>query len=168
MVLLLSLFVGLTASHAQLPSTDPDWKESDAPPPPVLDAATLSRLVPFEVSIDSDLRWGIDPASIQINNDGLVRYVVIARSTSGVINAFYETIDCNKAEFKIHARHSGKGEWSLVTRPDWRSMFDKTSPSKHVLMLAKQGACMGKATAKNATLMMQAIKNTGPAVVYER
>ena len=167
-VLLLSLFAGLTASHAQLTSTDPDWKEADVPPAPVYDAATLTRLVPFEVSIDSDLRWGIDPSSIHISNDGLVRYVVVARSQSGVINAFYETINCNKAEFKIHARHSGKGAWAIVERPDWRSMYDKAASSKHALVLAKQGACMGNATAQNATIMMHAIKNTGPAAVYDR
>ncbi len=165
-VVLLSFFAGLTASHAQLPSSDPDWKEADAPPAPVLDAATLTRLVPFEVSIESDLRWGIDPTSIQISNDGLVRYVVVARSQSGVINAFYETINCNKAEFKIHARNSGKGGWALVERPDWRSLYDK-APSKHALMLAKQGACVGNSTAQNATLMMHAIKNTGPSM-YDR
>ncbi|MEO6293328.1 MAG: CNP1-like family protein [Burkholderiaceae bacterium] len=157
----MSFFAGLTASHAQLSSADPDWKEADVPPAPTFDAATLTRLVPFEVSIDSDLRWGIDPTSIQINNDGLVRYVVVARSQSGVINAFYESINCNKAEFKIHARHSGKGGWAIVERPDWRSMYDKAPPSKHALMLAKQGACMGNATAQNATLMMHSIKNTG-------
>lgn len=167
-VLLLSLFASLPASHAQLTSTDPDWKETDAPTAPVLDAATLTRLVPFEVSIDSDLRWGIDPSSIHISNDGLVRYVVVARSQSGVINAFYETINCNKAEYKIHARHSGKGGWAIVERQNWRSLHDKTPPSKHALMLAKQGACTGNATAQNATLMMHAIKNTGPAALFDR
>ena len=165
-VLVLSLFAGLSASHAQLPSTDPDWQEADAPPAPVFDIATLTRLVPFEVSIDSDLRWGIDPTSIQINNDGLVRYVVVARSQSGVINAFYESINCNKAEFKIHARHNGKNGWAIVERPDWRSLYDK-APSKHALMLAKQGACTGTSAAQSATLMMHAIKNTGPAA-YDR
>lgn len=165
-ILLLLLFSGASASHAQLASTDPDWKEADAPPAPLFEAATLKRLVPFEVTIDSDLRWGIDPTSIQISNDGLVRYVVVARSQSGVINAFYETINCNKAEFKIHARHSGTGGWSLVERPEWRSMYDK-APSKHALMLAKQGACVGTATAQNATLMMHSLKNTGPSV-YDR
>lgn len=161
-LVLLSFFAGLTASHAQLPSTDPDWKEADAPPAPALDAATLTRLVPFEVNINSDLRWGIDPTSIQISNDGLVRYVVVARSQSGVINAFYETINCNKAEFNIHARHSGKGGWALVERPDWRSLNDNAL-SKHALMLAKQGACVGNSAAQNAALMMHAIKNTGPS-----
>jgi hypothetical protein len=165
-VLLLSLFAGPIAGHAQLLSMDPDWKEADAPPAPTFDAATLARLVPFEVSIESELRWGIDPTSIQISNDGLVRYVVVARSQSGVINAFYETINCNKAEFKIYARHSGKGEWAVVERPDWRSLYDK-APSKHALMLAKQGACVGNSTAQNATLMMHALKNTGPSV-YDR
>ena len=162
-VLVLSLFAGSTASQAQLVSTDPDWKEADAPPAPIFDAATLTRLVPFDVSIDSDLRWGIDPTSVHIGNDGLVRYVVVARSRSGVINALYETINCNKGEFKIHARHNGKGGWVVVEQPDWRSIYDK-APSKHALMLAKQGACTGNATPQNITLMMQAIKNTLPTV----
>lgn len=159
-LLALSLSVSMGSSHAQLVSTDPDWQEiAVVPAPPALNGANLKQLVPFEVSAYSDLRWSVVPASIQISGDGLVRYVVVAQSASGLINALYETINCNKAEFKTHARYNANGGWVSVGDPQWRSMYDNL-PSKHALMLAKQGACVGNAPAQNATDMVQALKKT--------
>ncbi len=160
----LSLTVGMTASHAQLVSTDPDWKETEVPAPPALNATDLKRLIPFEVSANSELRWSVDPASIKITDDGLVRYVVVARSPTGLINALYETINCNKAEFKTYARYNANGGWATVENPQWRSMYDKL-PSRHALMLAKQGACVGNAPAQSATEMVQALKKTGTSAI---
>lgn len=160
LLLTLSLTVGMTASHAQLVSTDPDWKETEVPAPPALNATDLKRLIPFEVSANSELRWSVDPASIKITDDGLVRYVVVARSPTGLINALYETINCNKAEFNTYARYNANGGWSTVENPQWRSMYDKL-PSRHALMLAKQGACVGNSSAQSATEMVQALKKTG-------
>lgn len=160
LLLVLSLSAGMAPCYAQLVSTDPDWQETEVPAPPILNVADLTRLVPFEVSANSELRWAVDPVSIKITSDGLVRYVVVARSPSGLINALYETINCNKAEFKTYARYNANGGWATVENPQWRSMYDKL-PSKHALMLAKQGACVGKSAAQSATEMVQALKKTG-------
>lgn len=160
LLLALSLCTGMTVSHAQMVSTDPDWKEAEVPAPPALNVTDLKRLVPFEVSAHSELRWAVDPAAITITDDGLVRYVVVARSTSGLINALYEAINCNKAEFKTYARYNAHGGWVTVEAPQWRSLYDKL-PSRHALMLAKQGACVGHATAQSATEMVQTLKKFG-------
>lgn len=166
LLLVLSLSAGMTASHAQLVSTDPDWKETDVPAPPVFDASALTRLVPFEVSPNSTLRWAVDPASVNITPDGLVRYVVVARSPSGVVNALYETINCGRAEFKTYARYNANSGWATVENPEWHSMYDKL-PSKHALMLAKQGACVGNAAAQSADDIVRALKKTNSSS-YDR
>jgi hypothetical protein len=75
---------------AQLLATDPDWKESEAPAPPALN---LKSLLPFEVSMVSNLTWALDPTAVTVVGDGLVRYVAVARSQSGVFNALYEVIN---------------------------------------------------------------------------
>lgn len=158
---LLSLaFAGMTAANAQMVTTDPDWKETEVPAPPAVNAADMTRLVPFEVSGNSELRWAVDPTSIAISSDGLVRYVVVARSTSGVINAMYESINCGKAEFKLYARYNTNGGWKSMEDPQWRSLHEKL-PSKHTLMLARQGACTGTSAAQSAAVMVQAIKKSG-------
>jgi CNP1-like family len=150
-----------TPSFAQLLATDPDWKESEAPPPPALN---LKSLVPFEVSTVSNLTWALDPTGITIVGDGLVRYVVVARSTSGVFNALYEVINCSKAELKTYARMVGKEadaetkKWVAVQDPQWKSMYDV--PSKHALALAKQGVCTGNTAAQTVSEIVTSLKKT--------
>jgi hypothetical protein len=159
-VLLLITAVCLPPAHAQLTMSDPDWKELDAPSPPKVDHSTLVRLIPFEVSVNSELRWGVDPVSIKITDDGLVRYVVVASSASGVTNAMYEAINCNKAEFKTYARAVSGQAWTAVGNPEWRSLFGKL-PSRHALMLARQGACSGNSAVQNPAEMVKTLKK-GP------
>ena len=60
----------------------PEWKESEVPPPPAFD---VGKLVTFEVSPNASLVYGVDPASISMSkSDGVVRYVMVATSASGV------------------------------------------------------------------------------------
>jgi hypothetical protein len=160
----LTLFVGfgLTAScFAQLLATDPDWKESDAPPPPALN---LKGLVSFEVSTISNLIWALDPTAVTIVGDGLVRYVVVARSPSGVFNALYEVINCSNGQLKTYARIVGKESeaagkaWVAVQDPQWKSMYDV--PSKHALVLAKQGVCTGNTAAQTVSEIVTSLKKT--------
>jgi len=104
------LAAGLAAASlgaaAQLTPPDPDWKELEAPPPPTFE---VSRLVPFDVSINSALQFGVDAGTINIGRDGVVRYVIVARSTSGTINAMYEGLRCSTGEMRTYARYNASG-----------------------------------------------------------
>ncbi|UUZ72838.1 CNP1-like family protein [Polaromonas sp. P1(28)-8] len=106
----IAIALGITcAAWAQSATDDPDWKESDAPPPPAFDAG---KLVTFDVSPNSSLVFGVDPATIRISNsDGLVRYVMVATSASGARNVMYEGIRCATGEYKTYARYSAR--WPL-------------------------------------------------------
>jgi hypothetical protein len=154
-------FALVTSSFAQLLATDPDWKESDAPPPPVL---SFKNLIPFEVSVASNLSWAIDPKAVTVVGDGLVRYVAVARSPSGVFNALYEVINCSNGELKTYARMVGKESevsgkaWVAVPEPQWKSMVDV--PSKHAQALAKQGVCNGKTAAQTVNEIVTSLKRT--------
>ena len=159
------LAIGLSfasSGFTQLLATDPDWKESDAPPPPA--ALNLKGLVPFEVSTVSNLAWALDPTGVTIVGDGLVRYVVVARSSSGVFNALYEVINCSKGEMKTYARIVSKEsdtetkKWVAVQDPQWKSMYD--IPSKHALVLAKQGVCTGNTAAQTVSEIVTSLKKT--------
>ena len=79
-LVLAALLLGANASWAQTPAyltpDDPDWKETEVPPPPAFD---VKKLVVFDVSSNSELVYGVDPATIQISEkDSLVRYVMVA------------------------------------------------------------------------------------------
>lgn len=151
------LLLGLSNSvWSQFAVDEPEWKESDVPPPPALDA---SKLVGLEVSPNSSLAYGVDPASISITqSDGVVRYVMVATSASGARNVMYEGIRCSTGEFKTYARYSADGKWNLVSDPQWRSMFGNM-PSKHPLRLAKAGACDNAAPATSVKEIVSRLKN---------
>ncbi|MEO8014901.1 CNP1-like family protein [Polaromonas sp.] len=151
------LLLGLTTpAWSQFDVDEPDWKESDLPPPPAFD---VGKLVALEVSPNSSLVYGVDPASISITrSDGVVRYVMVATSASGVRNVMYEGIRCATGEFKTYARYSSDGKWTSVSNPEWRPMFGNM-PSKHPLRLAKAGACDNAAPATSVKEMVSRLKN---------
>jgi CNP1-like family len=127
--------------NAQFLADDPDWKEAEVPAPPAFD---LKRLVPLSMPVQSQLKWGVDPATVKISPDGVVRYVVVAQSSSGVVNAMYEGIRCNKAEFRRYARFNADSGWVKSSDSDWTSLRS-SSGSRHPQVLAKEGLCDGAA-----------------------
>ncbi|WP_411884042.1 CNP1-like family protein [Polaromonas sp. YR568] len=133
-----------------------DWKESPVPPPPAFD---VKKLIPLEVSPNSSLAYGIDPASISItDSDSLVRYVIVASSASGARNVMYEGIRCSTGEFKTYGRYSPDGKWNMVANPEWQSMFGPV-PSKHALRFARAGACDSAASAPSVHVLVSRLKN---------
>lgn len=154
------LLLGMqSAAWAQLAPDDPDWKESDAPPPPAFD---MSRLVSFDGAVNSSLVYGVDPASIRIStSDGLIRYVLVASNpsnASGAKNVMYEAIRCSTGEFKTYARYSPDGRWSAVADATWRSMFSPL-PSRHAFYFARAGACDNASTPSSVNALVMRLKN---------
>jgi hypothetical protein len=156
------LLLGLSTSvWSQFAADEPEWKEADVPPPPAFDAG---KLIGLDVSPNSSLVYGVDPGSISISqSDGVVRYVMVATSASGARNVMYEGIRCSTGEFKTYARYSADGKWSMVSDPQWRSMFGNM-PSKHPLRLAKAGACDNAAPASSVKEMVSRLKNPNSRV----
>lgn len=141
-VLALLLFSGVT--QAQISAQDPDWAESQVPPPPVI---RTDRLIELEMPRYLTARFGIDPDSIRLTPDGVVRYVVVAKAPAGPIQASYEGIRCLTGEFKVYARSLSDGQWQAVSNPAWRAL-NSNQPSPHALAMARQGACDGRSAAE--------------------
>ncbi|MES2425143.1 MAG: CNP1-like family protein [Pseudomonadota bacterium] len=153
--LLAALLLGATNVGAQWLADPSDWKEAEAPPPPAFE---LKRLVRFEGPAYSSLQFAVDPATMAIGKDGVVRYVVVITSSSGTVNAMYEGIRCVTGEFKTYARHNPDSGWNKVQNAEWKSVF-ATSPSQHTLRLAKQGVCTNAAPASSVDAMVRELKN---------
>ncbi|WP_249661001.1 CNP1-like family protein [Variovorax sp. PCZ-1] len=149
----LSLASGMVC--AQFIADDPDWKESEVPPPPAFD---LKRLVRVEMPVQSLLKWGVDPDTVKITKDGIIRYVVVAQSSSGTVNAMYEGIRCNKAEFRRYARHNPGSGWVKSTDQDWTSLR-QTGASRHPETLARSGLCDGSATPTSVAEAMKRLNS---------
>ena len=140
---------------AQLSTPDPDWKELETPAPPAFE---LSRLVPFDVSINSTLKFGVDPATITIGQDGVVRYVIVARSGSGTVNAMYEGLRCSTGEMRTYARYNASGGWARTTDSEWRSVFANAA-TRHTLMFAKQGGCTDNAPPRSVNDIVRSLRS---------
>ncbi len=105
------------------------------------------------------MRVGIDPDTISIGTDGVVRYVVVARATSsGLVNAFYEGLRCDTAEVITYARTVGDAPWTAVAQPAWASLA-ANRPSRHALQFARQAACEGFTRRLTVREMVQALKS---------
>jgi hypothetical protein len=134
--------------------TDVDWKESPVPPAPAFDVA---KLVEIAMPRYMTLRFGVDPATIVVTGDGVVRYVVVARNPGGgAINAFYEGVRCATEQMKGYARSGGNG-WEMVDDPQWRSF--RTMNSSYTKSLAQQALCQGGAPRHSVGAMVDRLKN---------
>lgn len=142
---LVLMFAALNAA-GQLVDVDPDWKEVDLPAPP---AFKTDRLITIDMPRHVSLRLGVDPETLRVTSDGIVRYVMVATSSSANINATYEGIRCLTGEVKTYARYSATGQWNPIVNPQWKPL-NGNQPSLHALALARQGACEGRAAASQS------------------
>ena len=153
--LLVACMLGLSMSAwAQRDVDLMDWKEIEVPPPPAFD---VGKLLTFEVSSGSSLVYGVDPATLNIGKDGIVRYVMVASNATGARNVWYEGIRCATGEFKTYARHTTTDGWRKIDNADWRSVFGNL-PSKHAVEFARAGACDNTAPASSVYDIVRQLK----------
>jgi len=136
---LCALVLAWTCAGAQvIPSNE--FEEADTPAPPPL---KLQGLVPIDMGAGTDLRWGVDPASIRIGPDRVVRYVVVGQGQGGAVNGYYEGLRCDTAQVRVYARHARDGDW-VPAKAEWMPLQDNPA-ARHSLVLARNGACLGQA-----------------------
>jgi hypothetical protein len=136
-------------AQAQLVDPDPDAKESEAPPPPQW---RTGGLIPLEMA-RSGLRYGVDPASVSVSADGVVRYVVVATGSGGAVNGLYEGIRCRTGEVKTYARYLPGAGWTPASDAAWRALQEPQY--RHSLAIARSGACLGEAPNRSASQIVQ-------------
>jgi hypothetical protein len=135
-----ALLVGATFSawgQAGNGLDNPDWTEEKEPPPP---AFSKERALPLDMPKFVSVRVGIDPATVSVGKDGVVRYVAVMSNASGNVNAVYEGIRCASDQVKTYARSGTSGQWSLVSAPLWQEV-NGNQPSKHAFVFARLAAC---------------------------
>lgn len=147
-----------TAAFAQFFSPDPEWRESKVPPPPAFD---VKRLLFVESPVASSLKFGIDPDTLVITPDGVVRYVMAALGPTGAQNVFYEGIRCNTGEYRVYARHNPESGWSTVADSEWRSIKGSAA-TRHALSFALSAVCTGAAPTSPVSAIVHALR-TGVA-----
>jgi hypothetical protein len=141
------------AAQAQLLYDASDWKEDPVPAAP---SFSQDKLIPIDMPTYSSLKFGVDPATIQVGPDGVVRYVVVATSREGGgFNAFYEGIHCAAEQYKTYARFNN-GAWVAEKEPEWKGLRDRATAYTKVLW--SQGMCRDHAAQATAAETIRLLK----------
>lgn len=120
------------AAHAQLfrdpEETEKSWIEAEIKLPPFPRPATL---IEFEAGAASSNRFYIDPESISVGSDGVVRYTLVVKGQGGGENISYEGIRCETREQKYYAFGRRDGAWSSARSGEWRRIEYKDINRQH-------------------------------------
>jgi hypothetical protein len=92
------------------------WHEIQARLPPF---PKMDRLLPFQVSPATRNRYFIDPASVSVGEDGVVRYTVVIQAAGGAENVSFEGMRCKTGEGKLYAFGHTDGQWSRNRYARW-------------------------------------------------
>ena len=87
-----------------------EWKEVEVPFPAYPSSADL---IPLDVRSSTRTQFFIDPRSLSLADDGVVRYVLVVRGAGGAESVSFEGIRCATAERKLYALGRG-GEWGAL------------------------------------------------------
>lgn len=127
----------LVAGCSTRPAEQSDWERDNRTPAPAEAPVELpsypvaARLIEFDQSQARDFHYLIDPQTLSVDKEGVVRYVLVARSSSGVENVTYEGLRCDTAEHRFYAFGRPDGTWSR-SRSGWRSL-QQGQPLQRVL-----------------------------------
>lgn len=159
-----ALAVLTTTAWSAYVEPDIDWREDAVGTPPDFDS---TRLIPVDAPRGSSLSFGIDPQTIAVGADGVVRYVVVASSRQGADTALFEGIRCGNGEFRTYARRNkGEADWSLVdSNTPWKPLAS-TGLAAHVLAIASAGICVGRAPNTPVDQMVRDLRTAAAEVRY--
>ena len=109
------------------------WVELEARLPPF---PKTENLIPFEVSAASSNRFYIDPQSIAVGSDGVVRYTLVIKGSGGGENISYEGIRCETQQQKYFAFGRRDGTWSNAHSSGWRRIEYQDINRQHSVLFA--------------------------------
>jgi hypothetical protein len=103
-----------------------EWKENTLESLPALPGPN-AQLYGFDVSNNTPLKFAVDPASLTVGSDGVVRYTIVITSPNGARNINYEGIRCDTYEWRLYASlnadHNG---WDQTVANDWSRIENGT------------------------------------------
>ena len=157
-VLLLSSLAGASMAQNRLDElfddTSKSWTEIAVQLPPMPEPANL---LPFDVSNLTTQKFAVDAKSLSVGSDGVVRYSLVATSSSGAKNISHEGIRCAANERKIYALGHADGSWSRARRDQWEPIINN-AVNRQQAALAQDYFCMGPAIAGSAADMLRRLR----------
>jgi len=157
----LALVFCTIAAHAQsgfdeeFDDSDKPWEELAIQLPP---APKQANLLAFDVSPTATQAFAIDPGSLTVGTDGVIRYTLVSTSRSGAKNISYEGIRCQTYEYKRYAFGQADGTWARSRRNKWDAIHGHGGNHPQAA-LAKDFLCLEQTIAGKADDMIGRIRN---------
>jgi hypothetical protein len=109
----------------------PQWQEEDTTLPEFPKDENLRE---FYVGALTRHRFFIDGSTLGVGKDGVVRYVLVVRTSGGATNITLEGMRCASREFKIYATGQSDGSWSRARHDRWRPIENKPVNRQHAAL----------------------------------
>ncbi|MFH1603827.1 MAG: CNP1-like family protein [Pseudomonadota bacterium] len=116
--------------------------------------------LPFKVDAVTSFDFFVDAKSVSVDNDGVVRYSLIAKSTSGVLNISFEGMRCSGRQYRVYAFGRSDNSWSRARSSRWQSLpQDASNPQR--AMLYDDYFCPEGSSIATAERGLQALRKGG-------
>ncbi|TXH88499.1 MAG: hypothetical protein E6Q78_10610 [Rhodoferax sp.] len=132
-----------------------EWVEASVPDAP---SFKTTQGIAIDMPLHMSVKVAIDPSTLAIGADGVVRYVAYMTNLSGSVSAVYEGIRCTTDEVKTYARWSQANQWTRSVEPAWKEIKSNSLPSKHAFAIARQGACEAHLPRRTVEDIVRALK----------
>ena len=110
------------------------WTEKqDIIPPAFPSEATLQQIYVGAVATNT---YFIDTATLTLDDDAVVRYVLVVRTSGGATNVTFEGMHCETRRWKHYATGRSDKTWSVsrAAHQDWRPIENKPTNPHHAAL----------------------------------
>jgi hypothetical protein len=155
------LLLGHASANAQasfdeeFDDTGKTWQEIAIHLPAMPD---MANLLPFDVSATATQTFSVAPDSLTVGADGVIRYVMVARSDSGALNVSYQGLRCASLEKKLYAFARSDGSWSRSRNDAWEPISGNAANRRHAA-LAQDYFCSGSTVAGKPSDIVRRMKS---------
>ena len=140
------------------------WKEEKytLPAPPDAD-----KLIPFEVNVANANRFFVDPDSISIGKDGVVRFTVVIESSSGARTVNYEGLRCETRERRLYAFSQPNGQWAENPGATWMAVHKQQHKMHNGYpgVLFDEYFCVNREPVASPAVAIERLRHGPPATV---
>jgi hypothetical protein len=146
------------AQPSKLPYLEEDpsakeWKELESPLPAF---PSPEKLLRFPVT-PSNFEFFIDPGSLSVGSDGVVRFTLLARSASGAENVTFEGMRCFTGERRVYAYGQSDKSWAKARSGAW-TPIGSSNRAPHFSTLWNDYFCPGGFIIANAKEGLDALR----------
>ncbi len=113
-------------------------------------------LIPVEMAASSN-QFLVDGNSLNLGADGVMRYTMVIRSSSGALNVTYEGLRCETREKKLYALGRKDGTWGAARSSKWIAVSESGSRTYQTALM-NDFFCPQKASVKTTGEALSALR----------